>query len=212
MSMTTPWQVLLMVAPLLFLGCGIGDRDVDEPGGGANVPEPGGGQSPDAAVGAGGSGGGAGGAAGEGALVINEFLASNDTGLTDEAGEFEDWIEFYNGTANEIDLGGYSVTDTPAEPTLSVIPADTGETVIPAGGYLVMFGDKTPEAGALHLNLKLSDSGESIALYDPAGNLVDEYTYDAQTSDQTTGRSPNGTGDFCPMSANTPGAANAGCL
>ena len=33
-------------------------------------------------------------------LVINEFLAINDSVLADEDGEYSDWIEIYNGTYN----------------------------------------------------------------------------------------------------------------
>ena len=44
-------------------------------------------------------------------IVINEFLADNATTITDPAGEFDDWIELYNPTANLIPLTGKYLTD-----------------------------------------------------------------------------------------------------
>ena len=41
-----------------------------------------------------------------GQLVINEFLAINNSANTDEFGEYDDWIELYNGTQNPINIAG----------------------------------------------------------------------------------------------------------
>ena len=48
-------------------------------------------------------------------VVINEFLASNQEGLADEDGEYEDWIELYNPTPEAINLEGYTLTDSPKD-------------------------------------------------------------------------------------------------
>ena len=232
MKKTKLWLALLVAAPLVFVACGYGDRDEDEPedesGGAGGGADNGGGGTDNSGGGTDNSGGGTdsaggtdnvggapggatGGAVEEGNLVINEFMASNDTGWTDEEGEFEDWIEIYNGTASPVDLGGYFVSDDPATPTLFQLPTGQPETVIPTGGYLILIGDKTPDAGPLHIDLKLSGSGEAFGLYDSDGNTIDEYVYEAQATDQSTGRSPSGTGGFCVMAAPTPGAENGAC-
>ncbi|MEE4311800.1 MAG: CotH kinase family protein, partial [candidate division KSB1 bacterium] len=39
-------------------------------------------------------------------LVINEFLAFNNSVLMDDSGEYDDWIELYNSSDHEIDIGG----------------------------------------------------------------------------------------------------------
>jgi hypothetical protein len=44
-------------------------------------------------------------------VVINEFSSSNINGLTDEDGDRPDWIELFNTTGSEIDLGGYHLSD-----------------------------------------------------------------------------------------------------
>jgi len=49
-----------------------------------------------------------------GDVVINEFLSDNLTGAIDLSGQNDDWIEFYNNTANEIDLTGLYLSDEAA--------------------------------------------------------------------------------------------------
>jgi len=39
-------------------------------------------------------------------MVISEFMAINNTMLTDEDGAYSDWIELYNSGTNALDLGG----------------------------------------------------------------------------------------------------------
>ena len=44
-------------------------------------------------------------------LVISEFLAANETGITDIDGDRPDWIEIHNPTDSAIDLDGLFLTD-----------------------------------------------------------------------------------------------------
>lgn len=44
-------------------------------------------------------------------IVINEFLSANENGLTDEDGDFEDWIELYNAGSQTINLLDYGLSD-----------------------------------------------------------------------------------------------------
>ena len=46
-----------------------------------------------------------------GQLVINEGSNKNYPTLTDEDGEYEDWIEIYNAGTTAIDLFNYSLSD-----------------------------------------------------------------------------------------------------
>ena len=47
-------------------------------------------------------------------VVINEFMASNNTGYQDPAfpGQFPDWIELYNPTASTVNLAGWQLKDS----------------------------------------------------------------------------------------------------
>ena len=39
-------------------------------------------------------------------VVISEFMAINNTTLADEDGDYSDWIELYNSSANTVNLDG----------------------------------------------------------------------------------------------------------
>lgn len=126
-------------------------------------------------------------------VVINELMAQNNTTITDEAGDYEDWIELYNNNATPVDLSGYYLTDTSAQLTKWQIPAGT---IIPANGYLIIWADSEAVDGPLHASFKLASAGESVVLSNPNLLLVDQVSYGAQTIDMGYARVPNGTGSF----------------
>ncbi len=130
-----------------------------------------------------------------GDLVINEFMAKNDNTVTDQDGEYDDWIEFYNNGDEDIYLDGYYLSDDNDEPDKWVFP----DTVIYAGDYLIVWADNDEEQQGLHASFKLSADGEDIVLSDPGMALIDEISFLQQKADTTTGRYPNGTGDFITM-------------
>jgi len=47
-------------------------------------------------------------------VVINEFSSSNLSGLTDEDGQYTDWIELYNNSPSAMNLDGYHLSDEKA--------------------------------------------------------------------------------------------------
>lgn len=128
-----------------------------------------------------------------GDLVINEFMAQNTTTVTDPAGEFEDWIELYNNTANTISLDNLFLTDTPANTQKWAFPAGL---TMPPNSYLIVWADEDLTQEGLHADFKLSAGGESIILSYPNGEVVDAYTFGAQTANVSEARLPNATGDF----------------
>lgn len=141
-----------------------------------------------------------------GAVVINEFLAANDQGVTDPAGQYEDWIELYNTTSEDISLEGVFLSDDATNPDKWAFPAAT----IPAGGFLLLWADEDQNQEGLHTNFKLSKSGEEILLSNTDGSIIDEVVFGAQETDVSWGRCPDGTGAFTAMTP-TPGSANLDC-
>ncbi len=129
-------------------------------------------------------------------LVINEFMADNETTVSDQDDEYDDWIELFNNSDEAISLEGYYLSDDPTEPDLWMFP----DTTIMAGGYLIIWADKDEDQAGLHADLKLSASGENVLLSDASLNLIDEVSFGEQTTDISYGRYPNGTGDFDFMS------------
>jgi hypothetical protein len=141
-------------------------------------------------------------------VFINEWMASNLTTIQDPADlKYEDWFELYNPGSAAIDLTGYTLTDDLLNSDLWEIPAGT---VIPAGGFLLIWADQngTQNApGVLHADFKLSASGESIGLFAPDGTQVDAVTFGAMAADEARGRLPDGS-DTIGQTSPTPGSAN----
>ncbi len=156
-------------------------------------------------------------------LVINEFMAANDGGLSNNpnawypianqvAGATEDWIEISNRSAGTLSLDGWFLTDDPGDLSQWAFPAGT---TVPANGFLIVYasGDGVPDAnGNLHTNFKLSKGGDYLALIDPLLAVTSEFEigggdYPNQDDDVSYGLHPV---DESPVyfGSPTPGAAN----
>ncbi|MBN2610936.1 MAG: CotH kinase family protein [Bacteroidales bacterium] len=143
-----------------------------------------------------------------GQLRINEFLASNTfTNEDPDYHESGDWIELYNKGKTAVNLMGYYITDNFANPGKWKITTDT---LIPAGGFVVIWADG--KGSGLHTNFKLSKSGEVIALYSPEGILLDSLGFSLQATDISKGSVPDGSTVRYYFIEPTPGLANTSRL
>jgi spore coat protein CotH len=130
-----------------------------------------------------------------GELVINEFLAINDTTVADQDGEFDDWIELYNNSGNVLSLDGYYLSDEIDDLAQWAFP----DTSIAPNDYLIIWADDDEGQAGLHTNFRLYGAGEAIYLVHPDTVIVDEVSFRVQMPDISTGRYPNGTGEFVMM-------------
>ena len=126
-------------------------------------------------------------------IVINELMPVNSTTVTDQYGEFDDWIELYNLSSATIDLSGYYLTDDKKELSKWRFPQSTN---IEAKGYLIIWADNDTTQAGLHANFKLSSSGEEAILLKPDNTIIDKISFSAQTLELSYSRVPNGTGEF----------------
>ena len=100
-------------------------------------------------------------------IRINEFLAANVSGLVDENGETQDWIEIWNYGTSTVNLNGYALTDDPEDPGRWTFPS----TNLAPGQFLVVFASgkdrKSPTNSThrLHTSFGLSPNGEYLGLY-----------------------------------------------
>ena len=152
------------------------------------------------------------------ALVINEFLASNDGtySLYPEpnqiAGRTDDWIEILNLSNSTVSLDGWHLTDDPTELDQWTFPAGT---TLGAGEFLVVYasGDEVPDAnGNLHTNFRLGTGGEYVGLVRPdlsvaSGFNADGTDYPAQEADISYGIHPFTAAPVF-FAGPTPGSAN----
>jgi hypothetical protein len=125
-------------------------------------------------------------------LVINELMASNSNCVQDPQGQYDDWIEIHNYGSEAVDAGGMYLTDNLSAPTKWQIPINNpSATIIPAGGYLLIWADNDIADAGLHANFKLDADGEQIGLFDNDGTLIDSITFPNQITDISYGRDPN---------------------
>ena len=144
-------------------------------------------------------------------VVINEWMASNKQTIADPAdGNFDDWFELYNGGAAEADLAGYYLTGNLADPLKFSIPDGYR---IPAGGFLLVWADNEEAQNQtnrtdLHVNFKLTATGNSIGLFAPDGTPLDTLTFGPQLTDVSQGRSPDGSTNVVLLPYPTPRTPN----
>ena len=108
-----------------------------------------------------------------GDIVITEFMP-NPSAVLDTDGE---WLEFYNTTASEIDLSGWTISDggTDSHTITSLI--------IPAGGVVVLGrNSNTAMNGGVTLNytyanFTMANTGDEIVLTDNSSNVIDSVVY-----------------------------------
>ncbi|NLZ04565.1 MAG: hypothetical protein GXY19_05300 [Phycisphaerae bacterium] len=123
------------------------------------------------------------------ALVISEFVASNNRSLRDSDGDYPDWIEIQNTSADMVDLDGWSLTDNMDNLRKWEFPA----VELAPGRFLVVFAsgkDRREPQAELHTNFALAAGGESLALVAPDGTLAHAYIdYPPQFADISYGLS-----------------------
>jgi hypothetical protein len=140
-----------------------------------------------------------------GDLVINEFLAVNNFGETDENGKHEDWIELYNTTSNVLNLSGLYLSDDYLDPTKYIFP---NNTIIQPNGFITIWADEgNTNNETLHCNFKLLNSGEQIILSNST-SVLDSISFGYQGADISMARCPDGTGNFSPSSTPTYNESN----
>ena len=127
-----------------------------------------------------------------GNLYINEVMASNTGTITDENGEFDDWIEIYNGSFLAQDLANSYITDEVGNTMKYQFPLGDNSTLIPSNSFVLVWADNSPAQGVLHTNFTLSAAGEYVGLYAPDGSLLDSVTFPALGPNESYGRQSDG--------------------
>lgn len=140
-------------------------------------------------------------------LVINEVLADNNGGLSDEDGEYTDWIEIYNYGEGEINLKGYGITNDLEEPFYWTFPdiniSPKSFIIVRASGK-----DRKDNLKFLHTNFKINKKGENIYLTHTSGEIIDSLEVPKSDENISVGRKPDGSSNYAILSKATPGNSN----
>ena len=136
-------------------------------------------------------------------IMINEFIPDpegNDTALMPNG----EWVELYNPTNSNIDVGGWMLYDSNDnnELEISTSNTNTGNTIVTVYGWLAIYrnGDS---------DFSLNNGGDTIRLFNLNNSLIDSYTYTINPGvNNTIGRCPDGSDNWSINIAPTPGSAN----
>jgi len=125
-------------------------------------------------------------------IVINEWMAFNDSSEVDEYDEYNDWIELYNNSNEAINLNGYFLSNKVTERTKYQFPNIT----IGAQDYLILWADQDSLQGDLHLPFKLDSERDDIILSRPDTSTIDYFSFNDALSNLSISRYPNGIGNI----------------
>ena len=142
-----------------------------------------------------------------GSVLINEIMPSNNITISDEDGDYCDWIELYNGTSEPVDLDGFMISDDEEEPDKWIFPS----IVIEPYSYLLIFasGKNRLSGPYLHTNFKIKASGEPVIFSDPGGSVLDQMNAGDIEHDVSYGRTTDGGCQLDYFYVTSPGSGNA---
>ena len=146
-------------------------------------------------------------------VVVNEVMAHSHDAAPD-------WIELFNNSSQDLDIGGWYLSDS-ANTLLKYRIADG--TILPGNGYLVFyedqhFGATSTDPGAL-IPFALSENGELVHIFGPGDGVRPDYTeqegFGASATGVSLGRyykASTRTYNFIAMATPTPGVTNSAPL
>ena len=123
-------------------------------------------------------------------VVINEVSAAGSI-FVNEYFKKKDWVEIYNPSQLAVDISGMYLSDDLTNPTKYRI--EGSRTVIPAGGFKIIWCDGLPSEQYLHANFKLKNTdGALVILSAPDHSWQDTLIYCAHSGHEMVGRFPDG--------------------
>ncbi|MEX1002283.1 MAG: CotH kinase family protein [Crocinitomicaceae bacterium] len=144
-------------------------------------------------------------------VIINEYSCSNRNGPTDAYGDREDWVELHNMGTTAFDISGFYLSDNPNNLSKWQIPAGA---VVPAGGYMMVFGSKRNELNGVELHPDFAwtqTENEWIILSSSSGAIQDSLAIVNMTQkDHSYGRTTDAVQNWSIFTTPTPNASNSG--
>lgn len=135
-------------------------------------------------------------------IRINELMANNDGAWVDELGETDDWVELVNTGDRAVSLAGYRLGDKRDQ--LHPLP----DLTVQPGAATVLWADREPAQGQLHLPFKLSSKGETLYLQAPDGCFADVVSFPQLELNEALARHPDGEGPLTTCRWATPTRVN----
>jgi len=129
-----------------------------------------------------------------GEIVINEFLANNNSDVKNEFNLLEDWIELYNNTNKTLSLSNYYLSNQNSDKAKYAFPKNT---ILQPYNYMIVWADEiTLQGNQLHASFKLNKDGDKIILSNGLSSIIDSVIFGNQNADISSGRCPDGIGNY----------------
>lgn len=121
-------------------------------------------------------------------IQISEVMTSNKGTVPDNTGDYPDWVELHNASDQEVEIGGYGLSDDKLIAAKWTFPAGTR---IPANGYIIVYCSGDTSKGGMHAPFKLSADDE-LVLSTEAGAIIDSLALRSASSGYTLSRDASG--------------------
>ncbi|MFP4697857.1 MAG: CotH kinase family protein [Eubacteriales bacterium] len=123
-------------------------------------------------------------------IYINEIMSNNKDFISDEEGDYQDYIEIYNYGNQPIQLEGFSISDNIKKPNKWTFP----EYILEPNEYLLVWAsgkDKKEIGNPFHTNFAINKEGEEVILTDSTGNMVQYVIVEPMPENISYGRYSN---------------------
>ena len=101
-------------------------------------------------------------------IVISEIMADNESAYADGNGNYMDFVELYNHSADTVDLSGWGLSDDEKHHRKYIVP--DGAKILPGGYYVINCA--TDVKGCAPFNIRNGE--EFIYLSDKEGHILEE--------------------------------------
>ena len=122
-------------------------------------------------------------------VIISEFQSSNSSTISDEWGDYDDWIELYNSSSHSVNIGGMVLKNNAH---IWGIPIGDTSTLLTPGSYFFIWADHEESEGIFHANFRLSTSESLIICESDSNTVIDSVRIPSLSDDVSYGICPDG--------------------
>jgi len=144
-------------------------------------------------------------------VIINEYSASNLHNIKDNYGKTEDWIELYNESDVDVNIGGWYLSDKKKKSGKWKIPQGTK---ISAKGFLLFWcsGRDEFKDGHYHTNFKLSQTTgkDKVILSNSSKKIIQKLDLEITLTEHSICRKTDGSDKWRICTMPTPKGTNNG--
>ncbi len=122
-------------------------------------------------------------------VIISEFQSSNTSTISDEWGDYDDWIELYNPNNYSVNIEGLVLKNNAH---IWGIPVGNTSTLLSPGSYFLIWADHEETEGIFHANFRLSTSETLIICESDSNTIIDSLIIPSLDDDVSYGICPDG--------------------